>query len=271
MVRTLKVVLLYVLLITLSIFTSACARTAFAEEVEQVEAPVVVDSNMVTNEKLDKVIEKLTDVSDYAKIEKDEYVKKQAEEAAKANEPPQEDETVTLLRDISTQLSTVAGNTASPVPTEAVPVKAANGISLVAYGNVSPTGTYANYATGILPKVAWGEDYVFLSVTNSEYYMIWGDLTIDGAVITGDDCHFARWYYSNQQVGTLLQTGTANVRVDGGGYTMLTSLGDYPVLGDGSEILRKEVGFYAVVAACLFSLRFVWSFVVRLRGAVSVG
>lgn len=138
-----------------------------------------------------------------------------------------------------------------------------------AYANVSPTSAYASYAKGLLPRVGFGEHYCFLQDTNSSYVFIWGALA-NGSMITGTDVKWVRWYYVNNTSGYVEEYGGGDVTINPSNHVILTDLGDRPMLDSSIELLRREVGFYAVVTVVLFSLVAVWGFVVRLRGSVTM-
>lgn len=138
-----------------------------------------------------------------------------------------------------------------------------------AYANVSPTSAYATYAKGLLPRVGFGEHYCFLQDTNSSYVFIWGALS-NGSTISGTNVKWVRWYYVNNTSGYVEEYGGGDVTVNPSNHVILTDLGDRPMLDSSIELLRREVGFYAVVSVVLFSLVAVWGFVVRLRGSVTL-
>lgn len=141
--------------------------------------------------------------------------------------------------------------------------------TFTAYQNVSPTGAYASYAKGMLPKVGFNQHYCFLQDSNSSYVFVWGDLR-NGNSITGTNVIWVRWYYANNNVGYVEEFGGGDVTISPNNHVILTDLGNHPMLDANDELFRKEVGYYAVVTVALFSLVSVWGFVVRLRGSVSV-
>lgn len=140
------------------------------------------------------------------------------------------------------------------------------GVSFDAYGNVSPTGTYASYAIGYLSRVGFGEHYVYLQDTSSSYVMCWGDLTSSGTNVNGSG-NWVRWYYTNNY-SYVMQYGSGQISIEAGNKVILSDLEPWPMLGDGTDVLRREVGFYAVVALCVFSLASVLGFTLRLRSYV---
>lgn len=149
---------------------------------------------------------------------------------------------------------------------EPVSLRAGAGVTFTAYANASTSSAYASYARQMLPKLSWLDHYCFLQDGQSSYVMVWGDLAEDD-VIHGQECNWIRWYNAGVGVGWTYQAGSGTVTIDPGGYVVLSSVGSYPLLDDGTSLMRNEVGFYAVVAALLYSLRLVTSFLVRMRGA----
>lgn len=136
-------------------------------------------------------------------------------------------------------------------------------VTFTAYANVSPTGTYATYAAGYLPRVGFDQHYVYVQDTSSSYTFVWGDLSKSGNSISGSDCNWVRWYYVSQGTGYLMQSGTGQVTVDTNSHVVLSDLDGWPMLDGNADSLRKEVGFYAVVALAVYCLHHVWSFVLR--------
>lgn len=156
-----------------------------------------------------------------------------------------------------------------PVQKEGVEPLRATRLSLSAYTNVSSTNQYAEYAKGLLPRVGFDKHYCFLQDEQQAYTFVWGNLSkVDATTISGTDCCYMRWYWASQSQGWLVQSGTADVAISTGSRVVLSDLEGFSMLDAQQDSLRKEVGFYAVVAAALFSLRFVWSFLVRMRGSV---
>ena len=147
---------------------------------------------------------------------------------------------------------------------ETTALKAARSISLSAYTNVSPTGQWANYAKGYTTRLGWKDHYVFLQDSNSSYVMAWGDLRDTGTAITGN-ADWVRWYYAGNGSGYVRETGSGNIEVTYGQYTVMSDLAGWPMLAGADELLRREVMLYAIVAAGLFSLGSVGSFLLRNR------
>lgn len=268
MVRALNIVLAAVLISG----PVLCARPAYAEPTE-LEQPatettqqpepdlvVQVDQSQVLQQldtisiQLDNLTQVVTPVPDKDEIKTDDE-----------NEDSPE---LTQLKEINDKVGILTNGQIEPEETELKPVKAAANVTVVAYGNVSPTSQYAHYAAQIVPKMQWNDDYVFVQTANSEYYLFWGDLSQpDSGTITGT-AMWVRWYFTGNTTGYVMQDGSGQVSISTNGYTVLSTKGNYPLLDDGTDMLHKEVTFYALVACALFSLRYVWAFLVRMRGSV---
>lgn len=142
----------------------------------------------------------------------------------------------------------------------------ASTITSVAYGNVSPTTQYATYASNVLPKLGWSDHYVFWQDGQQSYVMAWGDLVYENRTFTGSGCNYLHWYWQSQQAGYVVESGTANISVSSAGYTVLSDLDVWPALPNtGSEVMRREIMLYAVVAVAAASLSCVWGYTLRNR------
>lgn len=142
------------------------------------------------------------------------------------------------------------------------------GVSVTAYANVSPTGTYAEYAKGLLPRAEYGDHYCYLQDASSSYVMIYGDLKLANGAITGTG-KWQRWYYSGNQYGYVTEQGEGNISVNPNSHVVMSDLGSYPMF-ESNELLRKEIGFYALVGVTVFCVASVLGFCIRLRGALAI-
>lgn len=239
----------------------------YATEVENEAEPVAADSE-VHSPVSDAVTSRdIQDLTDSVERFRGEIISELTREPEIETET--EDLSETYLKSIDETLQGMAGNMAGDSLVESAPLRASN-VNVVAYSNVTPTGTYASYAAGMLPRLSWEDEYVYVQDASNSYIFIWGDLEkADSQTIRGSSCEYVRWYYSGQQLGYLQESGTADVSVTTQGHVVLSSLDGWPMI-ESQEVLRREVAFYALVAACVFSLASVWGFCVRLRGAVSV-
>lgn len=193
---------------------------------------------------------------------------------AEEGEVVEDSRTEEQLSQVIDELLAIRGSLEVP---EVVAVDAVGGTrattAFLAYANVPSSGTYWQYATQLLTKVPWGSHYVFVQDTQSSYTLVWSEnlkLSAQGTFI-GSNTSWVRWYYAGSGTGYVMQNGSGDVTVTPQGYVVLSDLGLYPTLGGSSELYRKEVGFYVVVAACLSSLRYVWSFLVRMRSGTEHG
>lgn len=156
--------------------------------------------------------------------------------------------------------------TAEDAEVQAVGGTRATTYTFGAYTNPSPTGTYATYALGLLPRVGFGEHYVYLQDTQSSYVFVWGELTATSSSQVTGDAKWVRWYNAGTQYGYVQESGSGSVTVNTNNHVIISDLQGWPMLtGSNSEMVRREVGFYAQVAVVLFVLAGVWSFTLRYR------
>lgn len=158
-------------------------------------------------------------------------------------------------------------NEVQPITREGA--KAAS-VTLTAYANSPATGTYATYALGMLPRVGFNEHYVFVQDTQSSYVFAWGELSPTSSTAISGTGSWVRWYNAGTQIGYVQESGTGSVTVNTGNHIVISDLQGRPMLtGSNSEVVRKEVGFYAQVACVLFSLATVWAFLLRMRSGTA--
>lgn len=185
------------------------------------------------------------------------------------NLKPKEGKTETdYLSSIEDKLSLIAGNTSDEAEMEQTSAKSrASTLAFVAYSNAPASGTYVNYASGYLSQMGYSDDYVFMQDTSSSYVLAFGEISqVDSHTMSGQNCKWVRWYYSNNSVGYIMETGQNDLTISDNNHVVLSSLPKWPSMsGAGDEQLRKEVGFYALVLVSCSVLRDVWSFLVRMR------
>lgn len=262
--------MVWALILVLVLFSSP----AYAEEVADI--PVDEEVNEVSEtaqdevKEIQEVAQKVSEVKQTVQTTSAAIVKSVEENTKaigemKADEPVEDNsgEILVTLEDISGKLDTIIidGQESAPEPVQAV---RANGTTFNAYGNVSTTGQFANYAAHLVPKVAWNHDYVFLQDSTSSYVFISGscDFRTRGE-FEFSDADYTRWYYAGTGTGYLVQSGHGDVVVHAGNYVVLSNLGSYPLLDDGVSLLRTEVAFYAVCAALLYVLGNIRAFLLR--------
>lgn len=187
-------------------------------------------------------------------------------ETDKDEEPSEE---VRLLEHIDDSLSELTGTVREDEQEIQYNLDRAAQQTFVCYGNVSPTGTYASYAAGFIPRLGWSDHYVFLQDTNGSYVMVMGRLTSpDANTIVGDGCSWIRWYYSGSN-GYVVERGSGDVSVTLNNHMVCSDLPNWPLLGDASvELQRRELMFYAIVATVWACLAVVWRFGLRMRTSV---
>lgn len=189
------------------------------------------------------------------------------EEVEKVEEKKEEkSDEVKLLESLNETVSGLAKSEVVEIEEQQPVQQTRAATSFTAYTNVSPTGTYAQYAIGYLPRVGYGEHYCFLQDTSSSYTFAWGDLAKSGSNISGN-AKWVRWYYTSNY-NYVMQSGEGSVTISPDNHTVMSDLDGWPMLGDGTDAMRKEVGFYAVVALCIFSLASVLNFTLRVRAAI---
>lgn len=156
--------------------------------------------------------------------------------------------------------------TAEDAEVQAVGGTRATTYTFGAYTNTPPTGTYATYALGFLPRVGFGEHYVYLQDTQSSYVFVWGDMNATSSSQVTGDAKWVRWYNAGTQYGYVQESGTGSVTVNTNNHVIISDLQGWPMLtGANTELVRREVGFYAQVAVVIFVLAGVWSFTLRYR------
>lgn len=223
---------------------------ALAEDVQTVETVPVVNESYVIEQKLDTINQTLTDGF---------------REMNEVSEPKGQDDSdleLETLNSIDSKLTQIVGEQTTAGLMEQAPLAASASHAFVAYANMSPTSAYANYAVGLLPKLKWDEHYVLVQDTSSSYTFVWGELVNENNTIAGEGS-YVRWYYTGNAQGYREERGSGSVSVTPNGYTVLSDLGEYPMVGGSEELQRREVGFYALVAVVIFVLHSVWRFVLR--------
>lgn len=260
----------------------ALPARALADEGEDVAQPVVVPSTTYDySQKLDTISQDVRGVGSSVDLERTDVVNHLITIETLLSPTPEPEPVQEVKEEKSDELKTLESidkgieALSETLATEVVeveqqaPLKAASRATFAAYANASPTNQYAYYAAGYLPRMGFGEHYAYLQDTSSSYVLVWGNLTESDGGITGSG-QWVRWYYASNSVGYVTETGSGSVTVSPSGHVVLSDLDGYPMLVVGDELLRREVGFYAVVACAVFCLSSVLGFCVRLRGAVSV-
>lgn len=133
------------------------------------------------------------------------------------------------------------------------------------YESVSPNSSYANFASALLPKLGWSDDYVFFRGGENEYFFVYGNLDFQGGRFVGSGCSFTRFYYSGSSRGYLCDSGTSDVSLSVDGYIVLSNLGLYPTLTGSDALSTHMLAFVSSVALGLFAISRLLSFTLRTR------
>lgn len=247
------------------VFVLVFSCTAFAtesEEVSQEQNGVEVSQEQKLDrdmlETIDRIDNKLTNIQ--RELESEEAEEEEGKESPELVELQHINESIGIL---------IEQNAGEPLPEAQEPLRANGRFVSVAYANVSPTGSYATYAAGVLPKLGWNDDYVFWQESSQSYVFAWGDLSYSSQTFTGDNVRWLRWYWAGQSQGYVLEEDSGSLSLSSAGYTVLSNLSDYPTLVNSSEQIRREVMLYAVVTAAVFSLHHVWTYCIRNRNGTN--
>lgn len=228
-----------------------CARPAMADD-----GVVIVDTTGIES-RLDGLRSDVSQVDERVKLMMEDQL---ADEPADDTQQRQ----LQALESINGNLQTLVGQTNTDGVVMA-PLAASQSVTSVAYANPSLTSQWAQYAAGMVPRLGWDEHYVYWQDGASSYMYACGDLSVSGDAIVADDATWHRWYWASSAEGYRHETGSGALSVSPGAYTLVSDLGGWPMLGDGTEQLRREVMLYALVAVTIYCLHCVWSFVLRYR------
>lgn len=236
------------------LLVAACGGVARADDgievinEESTVAPIeVVNNEQVQSDSVPSAGGGVDEGKESAKAKEEQAEAKEAESTDKKVEEGSEEFSVEDVPDVGSPLGATRAT-----------------LALTAYGNVSPTSTYAVYAAGLLKEVPYQNGhYVFLQDSNQSYCMVVGE----GDSLSGlSNARWWRWYYAGTSLGYVLERGTGNVSVAEGRYTVLSDFEGYPALQQqGDEQFRREVMLYALVAVVMHVLYCIWTY--ELRGA----
>lgn len=174
--------------------------------------------------------------------------------------------------ELNGRVETLSETVGQLVPAEPEPLAttvAAVAAPSTVYAALLPSSTGAQYLSGLLPKMAFGDDYVAWQDSQASYTVCWGKgLRLDGTRFTGSGLTFAR-FYRDGSFANYFESGNTDLLLNVGSYAVCSSLGDYPALGDGTHEVYTLLAFLAVCGVSCVSLERVWSFLLRMRGAGS--
>lgn len=132
------------------------------------------------------------------------------------------------------------------------------------YQTMTNGSSGANYLASMLNKLGWSDDYVAWQDTNASYVLAYGDIDLENGMFVSDDCDYIR-YYRTQTTNWMFETGHSSLSLNPAGYGVLSSLGDYPLLGDGNHEQMLFYEFVSILAISVYSFRSVFSFLLRMR------
>lgn len=137
-------------------------------------------------------------------------------------------------------------------------------ITSTCYATLTNNSSGANYLSGMLPKLGWNQDYVAWQDTNASYILAYGQIEYENGTFTSTDCEYVRYYRTNN-TSWLYEYGSGTLNLDAGNYGVLSSLGDYPILGEGQHEQLLFYQFAIVLTLSIYAFRSVFSFLLRTR------
>lgn len=165
--------------------------------------------------------------------------------------------------DVSIEVSSPGDSLGSESDYSSVPSLAAAPAS-VPYDSISSNSAYIGFFASMLPKIPWGDDYVFWRSGQYAYSFAFGDLYYSGGVFTGDDLSIMVLTTSNGYSGHVsLGSSSGSLNLDCSDYVVYSNLGYYPLLDSQSFYLEALI-FCLVVGLCCSCFRYIWSFLLRM-------
>lgn len=150
--------------------------------------------------------------------------------------------------------------TPSPALADPEPSRASYSV----YQSLSPNSQYLDWAESYLPRVGFGEDYVFFRSGQYQYCFARGDLSLSSGTIGGDDIQCTFLNLSSAGVSdSSLTYSSGSFSLVPGNKVIYSNLGDFPTLSP--EYFYLECLIFCAVVACVMSiLRSIWSFLLRM-------
>lgn len=127
--------------------------------------------------------------------------------------------------DESFEVDSLPADEAAPAP-----LSISSSLTGSPYGSVTG-GTYWELAEGIVAKSASAtDDYLFYRSGEYEYYLLMGDLSLSGSMVSGADVRAVRFWRSGYGYdgNWYTESGTVSCSVSVGDFIVASSLGDYP-------------------------------------------
>lgn len=248
-------------LIILLLFSSP----AYADELEEIEeeeiVEVVTQTDLETYEQtLNQIVSDqnvtIDTLADTVSTLADEVRETQENESEETEENQEESEVPS-----DAVLRVVLVDEVAEKNLEAEPTRSASGS---VYQTLTNGSSGATYLASMLNKLGWADDYVAWQDTNASYVLAYGDIEYENGVFLSDSCDYIR-YYRTQQTNWMYETGTSSLNLNPQGYGVLSSLGQYPLLGDGNHEILLFFEFLAILCISIYSFRTVFAFLLRMR------
>lgn len=132
------------------------------------------------------------------------------------------------------------------------------------YASTAPNSSYLDWAAMYLPKMGFGDDYVFFRSGQYQYCLAVGNLSWSGGSFSGGDiqCTFLNLSYAGSSDLSLTHS-SGSFSLSPGDKVVYSSLGDFPTLAPDLVYLELII-FLGLVAIVMSILRYIWSFLLRM-------
>lgn len=177
-------------------------------------------------------------------------------------EPLEVDSVEDIQEDPESSDSTLEVPSEPSLPPLAAP-EPSRGASTI-YGSIAPNSSYLEFARDFLPKIPWGDDYVFYRSGQYEYCLAFGDISWSGGRFSGSDCQFIFLTpASGYSTDLTLSSSSGSFSLSPSSYVVYSSLGDFPSLS-GQLTFSSSILFLLCVFGICSVLRSIWSFLIRM-------
>lgn len=130
------------------------------------------------------------------------------------------------------------------------------------YSSVT-SNAYSVVASQMLFKRGWLDDYVFWRAGQYSYCLAVGDLEFSSSFV-GSDVDLYTFQLDTGYSGTYtLRHSVVDLNLSPSDYIVYSNLGHYPVI-DSAYVHTYVLVFCSCVALCMYCLRSVWSFLLRM-------
>lgn len=132
------------------------------------------------------------------------------------------------------------------------------------YQSIQPNSAYLDWAASYMPKMGFGDEYVFFRSGQYQYCLCVGDISWSGGTFSGGDCQCTFLNLSSGGYGDLSVTSSSgSFSLSPADKIVYSSLGNYPTLSPTFFYFHCLI-FCAVVALVMNLLRSIWSFLLRM-------